>query len=55
MELEVEEDHQTVQAALKPDAPDGTWRMKQEDIDRVQEYRKCIECYFVPERVPRPA
>src|SRR5262245_11170785 len=30
----------------KPDAPDGTWRMKQEDIDRVQEFRKCIECYL---------
>jgi len=29
-----------------PDAPDGTWRMQQADIDRVQEYRKCIECYL---------
>jgi succinate dehydrogenase / fumarate reductase iron-sulfur subunit len=29
-----------------PDAPDGTWRMQQEDIDRVQEFRKCIECYL---------
>jgi succinate dehydrogenase / fumarate reductase iron-sulfur subunit len=29
-----------------PDAPDGTWRMKQQDIDRVQEFRKCIECYL---------
>jgi len=29
-----------------PDAPDGTWRMEQEDIDRVQEFRKCIECYL---------
>jgi succinate dehydrogenase / fumarate reductase iron-sulfur subunit len=29
-----------------PDAPDGTWRMKQSDIDRVQEFRKCIECYL---------
>ncbi len=28
------------------DAPDGTWRMLQEDIDRVQEFRKCIECYL---------
>ena len=25
-----------------PDAPDGTWRMQQADIDRVQEFRKCI-------------
>ena len=29
-----------------PDAPDGTWRMAQADIDRVQEFRKCIECYL---------
>jgi succinate dehydrogenase / fumarate reductase iron-sulfur subunit len=30
----------------KPDAPDGTWRVFQADIDRVQEFRKCIECYL---------
>ncbi len=30
----------------KPDAPDGTWRMQQEDIDRPQEFRKCIECFL---------
>ncbi len=30
----------------KPDAPDGTWRMSQEDIDRPQEFRKCIECFL---------
>jgi len=30
----------------KPDAEDGTWRMKQEDIDRPQEFRKCIECFL---------
>jgi len=29
-----------------PDAADGTWRMVQEDIDRVQEFRKCIECFL---------
>ena len=29
-----------------PDAADGTWRMGQEDIDRVQEFRKCIECFL---------
>src|SRR6478672_1548430 len=29
-----------------PDATDGTWRMQQEDIDRVQEFRKCIECFL---------
>lgn len=30
----------------RPDAEDGTWRFKQEDADRVQEFRKCIECYL---------
>jgi succinate dehydrogenase / fumarate reductase iron-sulfur subunit len=29
----------------KPEA-DGTWRMHQYEIDRVQEFRKCIECYL---------
>jgi succinate dehydrogenase / fumarate reductase iron-sulfur subunit len=29
-----------------PDAPDGTWRMQQVDADRVQEFRKCIECFL---------
>ena len=29
-----------------PDAPDGTWRMEQADADRVQEFRKCIECFL---------
>jgi len=29
-----------------PDAEDGTWRMDQQDIDRVQEFRKCIECFL---------
>ena len=28
------------------DAADGSWRMAQEDIDRVQEFRKCIECFL---------
>jgi len=30
----------------KPDAADGTWRMAQEDVERVQEFRKCIECFL---------
>ena len=30
----------------KPDAPDGTWRVAQADVDRVQEFRKCIECFL---------
>src|SRR5579875_967473 len=29
-----------------PDARDGTWRMSQDAADRVQEFRKCIECYL---------
>jgi succinate dehydrogenase / fumarate reductase iron-sulfur subunit len=29
-----------------PDAPDGTWRIAQKDVDRVQEFRKCIECFL---------
>jgi succinate dehydrogenase / fumarate reductase iron-sulfur subunit len=29
-----------------PDSPDGTWRMAQSDADRVQEFRKCIECFL---------
>ncbi len=29
-----------------PDAADGTWRMAQKDVDRVQEFRKCIECFL---------
>ena len=30
----------------EPDAADGTWRMDQRDVDRVQEFRKCIECFL---------
>jgi succinate dehydrogenase / fumarate reductase, iron-sulfur subunit len=30
----------------RPDAPDGTWRMDQADVDRPQEFRKCIECFL---------
>jgi succinate dehydrogenase / fumarate reductase iron-sulfur subunit len=29
-----------------PEAEDGTWRIAQEDIERVQEFRKCIECFL---------
>jgi succinate dehydrogenase / fumarate reductase iron-sulfur subunit len=34
--------------AFKPREPeaDGTYRMMQEDIDRGQEFRKCIECFL---------
>jgi len=30
----------------KTPEPDGTWRMQQKDIDRCQEFRKCIECFL---------
>ena len=30
----------------KPDNEDGSWNMDQKDIDRVQEFRKCIECFL---------
>lgn len=30
----------------KPDFPDGEFRMAQEDIERPQEFRKCIECFL---------
>ena len=29
-----------------PPEPDGTWRMAQQDVDRVMEFRKCIECFL---------
>ncbi len=30
----------------RPREADGTHRMYQEDVDRVQEFRKCIECFL---------
>jgi succinate dehydrogenase / fumarate reductase, iron-sulfur subunit len=30
----------------RPKDADGYWRMQQEDIDRIQEFRKCIECFL---------
>ena len=30
----------------RPKDADGTWRMRQEEVDRVQEFRKCIECFL---------
>jgi len=30
----------------KPDAADGSWRAQQADVDRPQEFRKCIECFL---------
>ncbi|MCH2182653.1 MAG: succinate dehydrogenase/fumarate reductase iron-sulfur subunit [Mariniblastus sp.] len=30
----------------KPDNADGSWNMQQKDVERVQEFRKCIECFL---------
>ena len=30
----------------RPPEPDGSWRMDQRDVDRVMEFRKCIECFL---------
>ncbi len=30
----------------KPDFPDGSWRMYQYEVERPQEFRKCIECFL---------
>lgn len=30
----------------QPDNDDGSWTMHQKDVERVQEFRKCIECYL---------
>ena len=30
----------------RPREPDGTYRMRQEDVERGQEFRKCIECWL---------
>jgi succinate dehydrogenase / fumarate reductase iron-sulfur subunit len=30
----------------KPDNADGSWNMLQKDVERVQEFRKCIECFL---------
>jgi succinate dehydrogenase / fumarate reductase iron-sulfur subunit len=32
--------------APRPPEADGTWRMAQADVERVQEFRKCIECFL---------
>jgi succinate dehydrogenase iron-sulfur subunit len=41
-----------VKKTIKPftprpaDAADGTWRVDQDDVERPQEFRKCIECFL---------
>jgi succinate dehydrogenase / fumarate reductase, iron-sulfur subunit len=29
-----------------PDRSDGSWRMQQYEVDRAQEFKKCIECFL---------
>ncbi|MBI4545293.1 MAG: succinate dehydrogenase/fumarate reductase iron-sulfur subunit, partial [Gemmatimonadetes bacterium] len=29
-----------------PDFPDGSWRMYQYEVERAQEFKKCIECFL---------
>ncbi len=31
---------------LPPPEADGSWRMQQEDVERAQEFHKCIECFL---------
>ncbi len=39
--------NETIQPFTPPDdVPQEDWRWQQQDIERVQEYRKCIECFL---------
>ncbi len=39
--------NETIEPFTPPeDVPQEDWRWQQEDIERVQEYRKCIECFL---------
>ena len=38
--------HAGIDAGQPADAPQEGWRWQQEDIERVQEFRKCIECFL---------
>src|ERR671935_2490040 len=39
--------NRTIQPFTPPaDVPQSEWRWQQEDIERVQEFRKCIECFL---------
>ena len=39
--------NETIQPFTPPDdVPQEDWRWHQQDIERVQEYRKCIECFL---------
>src|SRR5215475_6972312 len=38
--------NRSIQPFTPPDTPVEDWRWQQEDIERVQEFRKCIECFL---------
>ncbi len=39
--------NKSIQGFTPPEGvPQGDWRWQQQDIERVQEYRKCIECFL---------
>jgi succinate dehydrogenase / fumarate reductase iron-sulfur subunit len=39
--------NETIQPFTPPeDVPQEDWRWQQEDVERVQEFRKCIECFL---------
>lgn len=38
--------NKTIQPFTPPDSDTANWRYFQEDVDRIQEFRKCIECFL---------
>ena len=38
--------NKTITPFTGPNTPSDTWRFYQDDADRVQEFRKCIECFI---------
>jgi succinate dehydrogenase / fumarate reductase iron-sulfur subunit len=38
--------NKTIAPFTPPNVPQSRWRWQQEDIERVQEFRKCIECFL---------
>jgi succinate dehydrogenase / fumarate reductase iron-sulfur subunit len=41
-----EQDRRIAPFQPRPRNADGSYRMMQEDVDRIQEFRKCIECFL---------
>jgi succinate dehydrogenase / fumarate reductase iron-sulfur subunit len=38
--------NKSIEPFTPPATPQGEWRWQQQDIERVQEFRKCIECFL---------